>query len=115
MGRKWQQGCIVMVIGTPLYLQNLPPGIQIRPTKKGGSIRLRFTYLGEQRSETLKGKRISKPSVEFAKRKLALIEYQIAEGTFNYGEHFPESKHVDRHVGKDAGRTVDEGLTTYLA
>lgn len=97
--------------GGVAYLRDLPPGIQIR----GQSIRLRFSYLGKQRHETLKGKKVSKANIEFAKKKLAVIELEIAEGTFNYAAHFPESKQAAQFKRKDADRTVEEGGTKYLA
>ncbi|MDP2347662.1 MAG: DUF3596 domain-containing protein, partial [Gammaproteobacteria bacterium] len=99
---------------TALYLQNLPPGIEIRQGKNKESIRLRFYWNGQQHNETLKGKTVCKASVEFAKRKLALINYQIAEGTFNYADHFPDSKKAVRTEGH-SDRTVGEGLKSYLA
>lgn len=95
----------------PAYLRDLPPGIQIR----GKSIRLRFSYQGKQRHETLRGKTVCKASIEFAKKKLALIDYQIAEGTFNYLDHFPHSKQAQQFQHRDANRTVKEGGDKYLA
>jgi integrase len=86
-------------------------GIQVR----GNSIRLRFSYRGKQRHETLKGKKVSKANIEFAKKKLAVIELEIADGSFDYANHFPDSKFAAQFKRKDADRTVAEGGTTYLA
>lgn len=97
--------------GGVAYLRDLPPGIQIR----GDSIRLRFSYKSKQRHETLRGKRVSRANIEFAKRKLAVIELEIADGTFNYAAHFPHSKQAAQFKRKDADRTVAEGGTKYLA
>lgn len=95
----------------PLYLQDLPKGIEIR----GDSVRLCFAYKSQTCRETLKGKNISKATVEFAKKKLAIIKYQIAEGAFNYLEHFPSSSRAARLSGaKDANRTIAHGLKSYL-
>ena len=95
----------------PLYLQDLPKGIEIR----GDSVRLCFAYKSQTCRETLKGKSISKSTVEFAKKKLAIIKYQIAERSFNYLEHFPGSSRAARLSGaKDANRTIEQGLNSYL-
>lgn len=101
----------------PLYKQHLPPGIQIRKSARTGkeSIRLRFTYQGQQCHETLKGKRVSKSSIEFAKRKLAQIQYEIAEGTFDYAAHFPGSKRAIAQQPTAGERTVAEGVEIFLA
>jgi integrase len=82
---------------------------------RGDSIRIKFSYKGEQRRHTLKGKKVSKASIEFAKKKLAVINLQIAEGTFNYAEHFPGSKQAQKFQHKSINRTIAEGGTKYLA
>lgn len=92
------------------YLRDLPPGIQIR----GNSIRLRFSYQNKQRHETLRGKKVSKANIEYAKKKLAVIELEIADDSFSYPKHFPHSKQAKAFQRKDADRTIAEGGDKYL-
>jgi integrase len=58
----------------------------------GGSIRIRFTYQGIERRETLKGVKLTKANLKFAFNKRAVVLHEIATGQFDYLEHFPESK-----------------------
>lgn len=86
-------------------------GVEVR----GDSIRIRFSYKNKQRIHTLKGKKPSKANVAFAEKKLAVINLQIAEGTFNYAEHFPDSKQAQKYQHKEINRTVRDGGKTFLA
>ena len=90
---------------------NSPTGIEIR----NDSIRVRFTYRGERCAETLKGKAATKSNIAFAEKKLAVINYEIAEGVFDYTKHFPSSKKTHLYGGIDRSRTVLEGLESWLA
>lgn len=54
-------------------------------------LRLTFTYKGVRCRETLSEIEVTKSNVKFAQNKLAVIKHEIAIGSFNYKEHFPES------------------------
>lgn len=100
----------------PKYLQNLPPGIEIRNGKNIKSIRLHFTYRGHRCKETLRGKEVNQANVEYAKRKLDMINCQIHDNTFDYLSHFPRSLRGAKMAGGSSrGRTVITGVAKYLA
>jgi len=95
----------------PKYLQSLPKGISIH----GKSVRLSFQYRGKTCRETLRGKPVSKTTIAYAEKKLAVIRLEIADGIFNYAKHFPDSKNVQAlSGGSAANRTVAEGLERFL-
>ncbi len=84
-------------------------GIAVR----GESIRLTFHYLGERRRETVRLKPTAQ-NLRYAELKRNQILYEIEIGSFNYGDHFPESRN------KDLGRrrtnlTLKQGVENWLA
>ena len=57
---------------------------------RGNSVRIYFQYDGEKCCESIPGG--NKPAtVAQAKRLLAIIEYEIESGSFDYARHFPNS------------------------
>lgn len=95
----------------PKYIDNPPTGVKIR----GNSILIRFTYKHIRCEETLKGKNVTQSNVAYAGNKVAAIKHQIADGTFDYSEHFPDSSKLERFTSiKGFNRTIEEGLVSWL-
>ena len=65
----------------------------------GKNIRIDFVYQSKRCRETLKLP-VTPANVKFAIRKREAIMHEIAVGTFDYRQHFPESKMVDRFLSK---------------
>lgn len=83
----------------------------VRP-KSGKSIEIDFSYNGKRCRETIKLPP-NKANFLFATRKRAAILHEIAIGTFNYAEHFPQSRHAST-LGKFTNKTVGEALEDFL-
>jgi integrase len=66
--------------------------------KRENSMRVFFEWQGETRKETvrLNGKVLlpTAANVKYAMRLAKTVQEQIAAGTFDYAEHFPDSKHA---------------------
>jgi integrase len=83
------------------------------------SIRLSFHFQGKQRREIVPNlKPTPAKNVRYAEQLLATINFEIANGLFNYAEHFPESKFVKEgqkllNTDKKAG-TLGFYLDTFL-
>lgn len=73
----------------PTLLEQPPTGVEVH----GNAIRIAFSYQGVRYRESL-GLPVTKQNILFAQRKRDAILYEIKIGTFNYVEHFPESKHA---------------------
>lgn len=84
----------------------------VRP--RGNSIVLDFTYMGQRCRETLRVKP-TKTAIKEASRKREAILFEIAMGTFDYGQHFPTSKNAMR-FGKNKGAlvTIEEQLKQWV-
>jgi len=84
----------------------------VRP--RGNSIVLDFTYMGQRCRETLRVKP-TKTAIKEASRKREAILFEIAMGTFDYGQHFPTSKNAIR-FGKNKGSlvTIEEQLKQWV-
>lgn len=84
----------------------------VRP--RGNSIVLDFTYMGQRCRETLRVKP-TKTAIKEASRKREAILFEIAMGTFDYGQHFPTSKNAIR-FGKNKGAlvTIEEQLKKWV-
>lgn len=80
---------------------------------RGNAIRITFNFAGERRRETLKIPPTS-PNLRYAELKRNQILYEIEIGTFNYGDHFPESKHADLGRRK-TNLTVKQAVANWLA
>lgn len=65
----------------------IAPGIR----RRGKSIQLDFYFERVRNRETLALDPSIRGNIEFAKKKLAAIKYEIAIGKFNYLDHFPNS------------------------
>ena len=103
MGRRTTQSGI-----TP------PPGVEINPGT-GGHIRISFQYKGIRCKETLKIEP-TKTNLKFAGGLRARIVHEIAIGTFDYAEHFPDSPRVVMFGGRRKTQlTVGESQDKYLA
>ncbi|MDO6706746.1 site-specific integrase [Photobacterium sp. 1_MG-2023] len=66
--------------------EKLPPGVEIH----GKSLRISFSHNHQRCRETL-NLRPTKQNIKFAAGKLAAIKHEIAIGSFNYADHFPNS------------------------
>ncbi|EHY9857455.1 site-specific integrase [Vibrio parahaemolyticus] len=73
----------------PTLLDQPPTGVEVH----GNAIRIAFSYQGVRYRESL-GLPVTKQNILFAQRKRDAILYEIKIGTFNYVQHFPESKHA---------------------
>nr|WP_106593321.1 tyrosine-type recombinase/integrase [Marinobacterium halophilum] len=73
-----------------------------------------FTYMGQRCRETLRVKP-TKTAIKEASRKREAILFEIAMGTFDYGQHFPTSKNAIR-FGKNKGAlvTIEEQLKKWV-
>lgn len=97
-------------MATPKPDWELPSGVEIR----GKSVRISFMYKGRRCRETL-GVKITKPNIKFASRKREAILHEIATGTFDYQNHFPDSKNARLFSGPIQKRkTVDQLLDDWL-
>ena len=65
----------------------------------GERIRISFYYKSVRCMEILKGIKLSKTNLKFAANKRAVILHEVTLGTFDYAEHFPESKRVSLFSG----------------
>lgn len=81
-------------------------GIEIH----GKSLRVVFTWRGRRYRETI-GLPITKANIKHAAQLRAALLHEITIGTFEYGRHFPESRHAagttrarDERIGKLADR-----------
>lgn len=83
----------------------------VRP-KSDKSIEIDFYYQGKRRRETIKLPP-TKANLLHASRKRSTVLHAIALGTFNYAEHFPQSRHAST-LGKFTNKTVGEALEDFL-
>lgn len=89
----------------------LPKGISAR----GDSITLDFRYRGKRCRETLRGIRPTKANIKFAERKRQAILHEIAQGSFDYARHFPNSPNAARFSDNLADyKTVGQMLDDWL-
>jgi integrase len=79
---------------------------------RGKSIQIDFYYLGKRCRETLKLEP-TKPNLAFAKRLKASIQHEIVIGTFNYSNHFPNSKNATLG-SKFSNKTVSKALDDFM-
>ncbi len=80
--------------------------------KSSKGIELDFYYQGKRCRETIKLPP-TKANLQFAVNMRATILHQMAIGTFNYAEHFPNSRHAAT-LGKLTNKTVGEALDDFL-
>lgn len=71
------------------------PGVRVVGSD---SIQIDFRWRGERRRERLR-LAPTEANKRFAKRLKAVIEHEIATGTFDYAKHFPRSAHARVSVG----------------
>lgn len=71
--------------------QSTPPGVKIRPLVTGDRLQIAFTWEGQECRELLALCPINKSSIARAASLREEIRRKIKEGTFVYGEYFPES------------------------
>src|SRR5712691_8864440 len=82
--------------------------------RSGSGIQIDFTYRGQRCRETLGGLDSKKKAhVEHAQRKREAILFEIAKGTFNYAEHFPNSRRARLYSGR-GNVTVGAALDRFL-
>lgn len=90
---------------------NLPEGIE----KHGNRLRITFSYKGQRCRETLTGLKITPANIKYADRKRNVILHEIGQNTFNYADHFPESKKAALFSGPSAKlKTVSQCLDDWL-
>lgn len=85
-------------------------------TPRDNSIQLAFTWQGKLRRETLRMDGVilppTAPNLKLAHRTMKEVRAAIAAGTFDYAEHFPDSKHAS---AKDSGAlTFGKACADYL-
>ena len=74
-------------------LEHLPTGIRIRTFKSGSqSIRIHFNYRGVECRETLANFEPTKANIRYAANLRGEILMAIMQGTFHYGDYFPNSE-----------------------
>ena len=80
----------------------------------GKNIRIDFVYQSKRCRETLKLP-VTPANIKFAIRKREAILHEIAVGTFDYRQHFPESKMADKFGSKkqSVGITLSEMAGKY--
>jgi len=102
-----------------IVLKRLISGLKMAVTTRTGktkkTLTIDFSYRGIRCRESLKGLVVNKANRKFAERKLAVIELEITLGTFNYANHFPDSKRaillgITKVKDKLLGDAVDEWL-----
>lgn len=79
---------------------------------RASSIRIMFTLNGKQRKETLRLPPTPK-NVQHARSLAARVKRAIANGTFDYAEFFPDSKHAAQESPTSA-LTLAQACKTYL-
>jgi integrase len=85
-------------------------GIRVR---SDSGIEIDFMYRGQRCRETLKGLAPTKANLLHARRKREAILYEIANGTFKYGDHFPNSRRARVFSGRQIP-TVSAALDQFL-
>ena len=89
----------------------LPEGISLR----AGSIVIDFRFRNQRCRETIKNLTPTKPNIRWAQRKRAAILHEIAQGTFEYADHFPDSNKAALFSGPKVKRKpVNELLDEWL-
>jgi integrase len=84
----------------------LPTGIEMH----GNSLRIAFSYNNRRYKETL-GLPPTKQNIKYARSLREKVIHAIKYGSFNYAEHFPNSKQAKNHF---AGGKVGELITLFL-
>ncbi|TKF49521.1 DUF3596 domain-containing protein [Vibrio sp. F13] len=84
----------------------LPSGIECH----GSTLRIVFYYKGKRYREAL-GLSPTKQNIKFAAGKRQTILYEMKIGTFNYAQHFPDSKHG---FGRPKGQQVSQLAAQYI-
>lgn len=69
----------------------LPIGVMIRDQATGPRIQIAFSWMGKQCRELLPPAPINKGSIQYASNLRSEIRRKITDGTFKYGDYFPES------------------------
>lgn len=69
----------------------LPTGVTLRKLVSGTRIQIAFAYRGEQCRELLPPTPITKGSLQYAGNLRAEIRRKVADGSFVYGDYFPDS------------------------
>ncbi|AXY02699.1 DUF3596 domain-containing protein [Vibrio alfacsensis] len=92
----------------PQSLKNkkLPPGVEIH----GGYLRIGFNFRNKRYKESL-GLEANKQNIKYAAGLRATIVHEIKLGTFEYGKHFPNSKHA---AGTATKITLKKAISEHL-
>ena len=91
-------------------MENLPQGVEVH----GNNIRISFAFRGVRCKEPLKGLAVNKRNIKFAANKRSVILHEIATQTFNYADHFPDSKRALLFSNAPKLKTVHEALAEWL-
>ncbi|MGX2011392.1 Arm DNA-binding domain-containing protein, partial [Enterobacter asburiae] len=83
---------------------NMPVGVEVH----GKGIRISFLYRGVRCREVLRGWAPSNSNIRKAGNLRALIVSKIQSGNFNYAEHFPDSKAIQKFTTTQMIRTYGE-------
>jgi integrase len=85
-------------------------GVEVRDN----SIRVNFMWNGSRQRETLmtngEPMRPTQANIKFAERLMADVNQSIRLGKFNYGEHFPNSRHASTGEVQTIGMRLDDWL-----
>ncbi|MGR2662929.1 tyrosine-type recombinase/integrase [Chromobacterium haemolyticum] len=71
----------------------LPEGVEIREGARGSRLRIRFTWEGKRRGETLDVP-VNAANIKYAARLRGEVQNAIERGTFNYAAMFPNSTYA---------------------
>ncbi|MEM7706558.1 MAG: DUF3596 domain-containing protein [Pseudomonadota bacterium] len=89
-------------------------GVTVRRYSSGKTaIRIAFTYRGVECKETLRLKP-TRANIRFAETQKALIDAEIAKGTFRYDEFFPDSPKCALFGQAPSQKTMDELFDEWL-
>ena len=80
--------------------------------RSGSGIGIDFMFRGQRRRETLR-LAPTKQNLLYAARKRETILYEIAQGTFNFAKHFPNSPNARALSGRSS-QTVGQALDEFM-
>lgn len=91
------------------------PGVSVRTSKEGATIRIAFQFRGRECREPLVGLEVSPQNIRYAVNLRGEILNAIARGTFNYADHFPDSENARNFGFTRSDKTIGEGLRAWFA
>ncbi len=96
-------------------MKKLPRGVTIKRHRSGNeTLQIAFTYKGVRCREALSNIGTKVSDIRYAENMLGQIKFQIANGTFNYADHFPESSKIEIFYGSKVNKTIKYYLDEYV-